>query len=247
MLVVIFFLGACVGSFINALVWRMATEKSIVFGRSQCTSCDALIAWYDLVPIASFFLLRGRCRACAKKISWQYPIVEVVMGALFVMTAIGAQFDVSLLLRWYFIASLAVIFLYDFRYRLIPLTVTLPATLIALISALVVQKQSILLYGGSLLIGAGFFGVQYVVSRGRWIGVGDLFLGLMMGAILGYPLILLALFLAYISGAMISLILLVMKKVTIKSCVPFGPFLCAATIVTMLYGEKLMAWYFSLL
>ena len=247
MIAVIFFLGACIGSFVNALVWRMATEKSIVRGRSQCTSCSGVIAWYDLVPIVSFFVLRGRCRACEKKISWQYPIVEAMMGVLFVMSAIGGQFGVPFFLRWYFIASLVIIFLYDLRYGLIPITVTVPATVIAVISALISREQSVFFLGISLLIGGGFFGAQFLLSRGRWVGVGDLFLGLLMGAILGYPLILVALFLAYISGAIVSLALLVAKKVTTKSRVPFGPFLCAATVITILYGDQMLAWYLKLL
>ena len=252
--VFIFAFGAMVGSFLNAVLWRLRCQESFIVGRSYCPECRHNLAALDLVPIVSYLLLGGKCRYCRKPISPSYLLVEIAAGTLFLLAAIQAAvgrdvlspaFLPQLLLYWYFIAVLILVFVYDLRYMLILPSVTIPAAIIAIIGNLALGRSwwSLLL---GCFIGAGFFYLQLVLSRGEWIGGGDVYLGFLLGAILGWPLVLVALFLAYVSGASVGLILLTSKKKTLKSQLAFGTFLSAATVVSMLYGNSILLWYLGI-
>lgn len=244
-------LGAIFGSFINACEWRLFHQKSLM-ERSACPLCHAVIRWHDNVPIVSFFLLERRCRACKKIISWQYPLVEAGVGILFAFVGwwhLGYGGDVTMLLvRDLFVACvLTFLFVYDLKYQEIPDSITLPSLVLLFVGSLYFEWHSLenLLIG--LFVGGGFFLVQYIISRGRWIGGGDIRLGLLMGVILGWPGILVALFLAYVVGAGIAIALVLLKKKTMQSQVPFGAFLAPATLVALLWGEGIIRWYVGLI
>jgi leader peptidase (prepilin peptidase) / N-methyltransferase len=251
----IFFLGAAIGSFVNVLALRLPKEERIGLSRSRCPKCKEKLKWSDLIPIFSFIVLRGECRHCGKKISFQYPLIEMVLGVLFVLFAIKYQalYDIS---NFYFYRDLlftsilTTIFLTDLRYYLILDKVSLPGIAIAfgvnlfLWNHFWLSVQSLLL---AIFVGAGFFLLQYILSKGRWIGAGDIRLGALMGAMLGFPQILVALFLSYISGAIISLLLIGLSKKTMKDQVPFGVFLSASTVFSLFFGNRLLDWYLSLL
>ena len=253
--VLIFVFGLCLGSFLNCFIYRLRKKQSIL-GRSYCPDCKTKIAWYDNIPLLSFILLKGKCRHCRKKISWQYPLVELVTAVLFLIIWQKYKIDVdsftrysllvtrySKLIRdWLFVCILIVIFIYDLRWQLILDKITLPAMVIAfgLNIWLGISWQNLLLAG---IIGGGFFLTQYLISRGRWIGGGDIRLGVLMGLMLGWPQIIVALMLAYISGAIVGIGLILGKKKQWSSHIPFGTFLSAATIVAMLWGEEILSWY----
>ena len=251
---VIFVFGTVIGSFLNAVIWRLRTGESVVIGRSYCPSCGHTLSPWDLIPAISYLLLRGRCRYCRKSIGAHYLAVEVSTGLLFLALAyldlaqgpIDQQSLVRLLVHWYFAAILTIIFVYDLRYMMILPKVAVPATIIAL-GANLALGQSPLLLVASALGAAGFFWFQLVVSRGKWIGGGDIYLGALMGAMLGFPGTLVALFLAYVSGAVVGSLLILARRKTWKSEVPFGTFLAAATAVTLLVGERLVNWYLGFL
>ena len=262
----IFIFGAIIGSFLNCLVWRLH-EKKTILGRSMCLHCRKQIAWYDNIPILSFVILKGKCRHCGKKISWQYPAVEIITGALFAIAflinfefsilnfQIIFNFSISKLLTfnfllstardWFIISIMIIIFIYDLRWYLILDVITLPACLIVFIFNLLLgfNWQNLLISG---IIGGSFFLFQFVISRGKWIGGGDIRLGLLMGLALGWPMILTALYIAYISGSIIGIYLLAAKKKKWGSRIPFGVFLTTATVISLFWGEELVSWYWSL-
>ena len=248
-------MGLSIGSFINCFVWRLHAQKR-VDGRSMCPKCKVQIDWYDNVPVLSYVWLKARCRHCKKSISWQYPVVELATGALFVLFFLlrhdhiflnyNAVAFVALFRDFFIIAVLVVIFIYDLKYYLILDKVTLPAiVLIFGLNLLTGASWSGMLI--SAIIGGSFFLIQFIVSSGRWIGGGDIRLGFLMGMILGWPNILAALFISYILGSIIGVALISMKKKKMDSEVPFGVFLTFSTVITMLWGSELINWYVGLL
>lgn len=251
----IFVFGTVVGSFLNAVIWRLRTKEDFLFGRSYCPQCRHALHPWDLVPVLSYLGLGGRCRYCRKGISVQYVLVELFVGLWFTLAALQIWGDIgpiiggtslALLLRnWYFIAMLTIVFVYDLQYMFILRKVTFPATVLAIAAniALGVGLPSLLL---GMFVGWGFFWLQYRVSKGTWVGGGDMQLGLLMGAMLGLKGLLIALLFSYIGGASFGLVLLATKRATRKTRIPFGTFLSLATIVVLLYGNRLLDWYLSL-
>ncbi len=249
-LILIFIFGLCIGSFLNCFIWRLH-EKKKVTGRSMCTKCKQQIAWFDNIPVISFLNLRGKCRNCKKSISWQYPAVELVTAILFTLSFFlnyQIQLDnIILIFRDFFLISvMIIIFIYDLRWYLILDIVSLPACAVILILNLVLgyEWQNLLLSG---IIGGGFFLIQFVISKGKWIGGGDIRLGLLMGLSLGWPNILVALFIAYILGSVIGVGLIIAKKKQLSSQVPFGVFLSIATIITLFWGREIIDWYLGII
>lgn len=260
----IFILGSCIGSFLNAWVWRLHRDQSIFGRRSYCPQCKTQLKNYDLIPLLSFLFLGGRCRFCKKKISWQYPLVEIATGLLYLIAfvtvadrfIIDPRWKIFLLLYWYFISILIVIFIFDLKYYLILDKITIPAIILIFCLNLILGHSLINLILGAVIAG-GFFGLQYKIPQwGRkifgkenmifkleWVGGGDIMLGILMGVMLGWKLALLALFLAYISGAMICIILLITGKKKMQSQIPFGTFLAVAAFIALLWGEQILALY----
>lgn len=251
-LFIIFFVGLCFGSFLNALVWRTWQNIKIVHGRSMCPACHRQLAWYDNIPIISFLVLGEKCRVCKNKISWQYPIVELCIGLLFALIAwmhgTANTFITPEVVRdWALVFNLAFIFLYDFNYGEILDSSTIPTSLVLFAFSWSMGWHTWPDMVLGVLVGAGFFWVQYFLSKGKWVGGGDVRLGLLMGVILGWQNVIFALMLAYILGAIVSLILVALKKKELKSETPFGTYLAVATLVAMLWGEEIVGWYLSLL
>lgn len=232
---VIFLFGLAIGSFLNCLIHRLQTGESFFIGRSYCPHCKHQLNWFDLMPVLSFFILQGRCRYCQKKISWQYPLVEIATGLLFLLI-----FNFQLPIFNFIIAPLLIIiFVYDLKHYIIPDKIIYPAVVIAAIFNFTNWL--------SALGAAVFFLAIVLVSRGKWMGVGDIKLGFLMGLVLGFPNILVALFLAFMMGAIIGIGLIVASKKTLKSEVPFGPFLVSATFIALFYGQQIINWYLSFL
>jgi len=237
---------------------------SALRGRSYCPHCKHTLSPTDLIPLLSFLFLKGRCRYCKGKISWQYPLVEAATGILFV-SIFNFQFPIfnqlsifnfqtiSLLYSFFVVGILIVVFVYDLKHYIIPDKVIYPAIVITFIYQLFgIWKLDIGNFelltdpfiAGS--IASIFFLAIVLISRGTWMGLGDVKLAFWMGLVLGFPHILVALFLAFWLGAIIGIGLIVAGKRTLKSEVPFGPFLVIGTFITLFWGEKLMSWYFSL-
>lgn len=248
----VFVFGLAAGSFLNVWVWRTWENLNIVVGRSMCPHCRHLLAWYDNIPLLSFLLLRGKCRYCSANISWQYPVVELITGLLALFVAVWHRVEEGfvspqMVLHWVIVFFLIFIFIYDLKYREILDAATLPLALMVYLISLAMNwlTWDALLLG--VIAGGGFFFIQYVVSKGRWIGGGDIRLGILMGAILGWPNVVMAIMLAYIIGSVISLIFIGLKLKTWKDEIPFGTFLTVTTFIVMFWGERIVGWYLGLL
>lgn len=272
-IVFIFLFGLAVGSFLNALIWRLHTGESILRGHSYCPSCKHVLGAINLIPIVSFIIQKGKCRYCGKKISWQYPIVEFITAILFVVayiiifnfsarggSALGGQFSnfnkfsifnfqiLNLLRWWFFIAAMIVIFVYDLKYSLILNKVIYPVAAVAFFTSPLIYSEiawwrSMATAVIAAVIGSGFFLLQYLLSKGKWIGGGDIKMGFLMGLILGIKGLLVALFFSYVLGALVGVGLVAAGKKTMKSQIPFGTFLAVGTIIAMFWGEEIVKWY----
>lgn len=260
-----FALGLLFGSFLQCAIYRLHHGLSFLTGRSLCDHCRKKIAWHDNIPVLSYLLLRGRCRACHQKITWEYPLVEMVSGLLFLLVAwhyypllLIAPNLVNCLLvfrAWLFAVILLSIFLYDLKYYLIPDVLVLPATAFALALNLITTalgdssfhflSTQFLNFLLAAFAAGGFFLFLFLVSKGQWIGGGDIRLGLLLGVLLGWPNILVALFLAYVVGALVGVVLIALKKKTLSSAVPFGTFLTAGAFVALLWGPWLIEQYLN--
>lgn len=237
-----FILGTALGSFCNVVIYRLHAGGSPVRGRSYCPHCKHTLAPADLVPVLSFLLLRGKCRYCGGAISAQYPLVEIAMGiatALMVFRfGITAASAAGIVLA----GMLLIIFVYDLKHQLILDRVSIPAMVVGIAASIALHRPFLSILVGGIL-GAAFFLVQYLLSKGRWIGGGDIRLGAVLGLALGWPLVAVAMVIAYLSGAAVAVVLIISRKRTLKSMVPFGTFLSAAGVVTYLWGDAILAWY----
>ncbi|HEX9664820.1 MAG TPA: prepilin peptidase [Patescibacteria group bacterium] len=245
----LFILGLVFGSFINAWVWRLHVGKSVFKGYSICPRCQTRLLIWDLFPVLSFLFLKGKCRHCFQPISRQYPLVELATALVFVLvyylnTVSGLNWLV-LIRDLLIVVFLIAIFTIDYRYYLIPDKITLPAIIIVLVFNLVLGLNFLNMVIAAVVAG-GFFLVQFLISQGQWLGGGDIRLGVLMGVVLGWPLVLVGLFWGYVLGAIVGLILINFNKKTFKSQVPFGTFLTVATFVTIYWGEWILKWYMGL-
>ena len=203
-----------------------------------------------MFPIFSYLWIEGKCRYCKEKVSIQYPLVELATGILFVLIFNSLGFNLSLgisvweLIRLCFLlyiaCSLIVIFVYDLKHYLIPDKVLFPAIIVALVYDLF--NINCLVAAG---VASGFFLTIFLISKGKWMGFGDVKLAILLGLILGWPNILVGLFLAFLFGAIIGLIMMVFEKKNLKSEIPFGPFLITGTLIAMLWGNSIIQWYFN--
>ena len=245
-----FIFGSIIGSFLNVVIYRLYKEKSLG-GFSACPACKHKLAALDLIPIFSFFLLAGKCRYCKSKISWQYPLVELITGILFsliVFQAVsGTLLSLNVIFELVFVSILVVIFTFDLIYYLIPDEMVLIGAGLAIVYRLIVYDMSLVDgFWGALAVG-GFFAILFFASGGRWIGFGDVKLGIFLGLLLGLAPSLTMLMLAYVSGAIVGVVMVAAKKRTMKGILPFGTFLTAATVVILLFGGTIQSWYSNFL
>jgi len=255
---IIFLFGLIVGSFLNCLIYRLEKKESFLKGRSYCPRCKHQLSWQDLIPLLSFLELGGKCRYCKQKISWQYPLVEISTALIFLLvfifqSSIFNEFLIinflTLIYYWIIAVFLIIIFVYDLKYYIIPDEIIYPAIVIALIfnfkflifGQAPIFKLSIL----SALGASAFFLAIFLVSRGKWLGFGDVKLAAFMGLFLGFPNILVGLFLAFFIGAIIGSVLILTNKKKLKSEVPFGPFLVTGTLISLFWGRELVSWYLN--
>jgi len=263
-------IGLCFGSFVNALVWRLheqgKTAKSktlkskkalsILNGRSMCVHCHHQLAKKDLVPVYSWLSLGGKCRYCRKPISVQYPVVELLTASLFVLSYIfwpngfSSQGSVLFIFWLIFLVGFVAMAVYDLKWYLLPNRIIVPLTLLALFQTAI---MIILFHGGmsaireaffGILVGGGIFYILFQVSKGAWIGGGDVKLGALLGLVIGGPAAsLLMLFIASLLGSLVAVPLLVSGRVKRTSRLPFGPFLITASIIVYLFGTSIISWY----
>ena len=237
-------LGASLGSFLNVAVLRAHVGASLR-GRSQCVDCKKQILARDLIPVVSFFLLKGRCMHCKKHISWQYPAVELVLSLLFLWVAYfhfhySGSNGLSLIFRdWYVVWIFAYIFLYDLLFMQVNVNVVTPAILTVFIVSGTFGWLTWLSMVYGACVGGGFFVAQRLVSRGKWVGSGDVFVGALLGVILGWSMIVIGLLCAYVIGAVVALFLLIKKIRKRTDPLPMASFFFFVEFVVLFWGNEM--------
>jgi len=246
----LFIVGLAFGSFASVIIHRLHTKESgILFGRSKCPHCAKALGAIDLIPVVSYIANRFKCRHCQGPISAHYPLLELTMGAIFVVTGMKVGMVSTPLLIFYLAISFAFIILafYDFLFKEVSDEVVLPATILAFAVNWLVLGHPITNLVTAIAIPVLFFSFLFTISKGNWLGGGDIRIGALMGAILGWPHVLIGLFLGYVLGAVFSLIGLATGRLQRKSQIPFAPFLLLGTYITMFWGQKILSWYLGVL
>jgi leader peptidase (prepilin peptidase) / N-methyltransferase len=260
-------LGALIGSFLNVVIHRVPREESIVFPNSRCPSCGAAIRPYDNIPLASWFVLRGRCRSCRAAISARYPAVEGLTAALFALVALRGGLGPALPFDLVFVAALVALVFIDAEHMLLPDVITLPLFGLALVARAIVPNLAGLAFlsGGALagwpdwavslagaalgaLAGGGtlwLLGWLWERLRGvEAMGLGDVKMMLAVGAYLGWPLTFLTLFLAVLAGSVVGVGLMLWRRERdMQMLLPFGIFLGVGSVVSLLAGQRIIDWY----
>ncbi len=244
-LVITGLMGLLFGSFLNVCIFRIPKKESIVTGASHCMTCGKRIPWYDLIPVFSYLILRGRCRGCGAKITIRYPAVEALTAALWLGVYLRYGFTPQTLLYLSLVSALIVAAFIDIDTTEVPLSLTV-FILVLGIAALFLRdmpfyERLIGLFAASvpLLIAA-------VLSKGG-MGGGDIKLMAVCGLVIGWKLILLSLLLAVLSGAVYGGVLLILRKKGRKAEIPLVPFLAGSIVVSLLFGGELIAGYLSLI
>jgi leader peptidase (prepilin peptidase)/N-methyltransferase len=236
-----FVFGAIVGSFLNVCIFRLPAEASIVKPRSQCPYCHHPIRNRDNIPLISFIILRGKCRDCGGKISWHYPLVELITALLALLLFLKFGLTLNFLIFFIFTAVLIVITFIDLDHQIIPDILTLPGIPIFCLAAIFLLKIPWLEALLGLLIGGGIlFMIAFVyelISRREGMGGGDIKLLAMIGGFLGWKSLIFILLFSSFSGAMVGITAMIIKKQDMKYAVPFGPFLSAAAVAYLFWGE----------
>jgi leader peptidase (prepilin peptidase)/N-methyltransferase len=238
--------GACIGSFLNVCIYRLPRRESLAWPASHCTSCNRPLAWYENVPIASWLLLRGRCRTCRAAITIRYPIVEAVTAALFVAAWFVYGSTPLLAVRLVFVCALVVLFAIDLEHQILPNVITLPGVVVGLAAALLLPPG-----WRSSLIGLAAGGLfpflvaeAYLRVRGReGMGMGDFKMLAMVGAFLGWPMVWITLLLACVLGIVIGGGALMVARRGMATRIPFGTFIAVAALVCVYAPETMVGAY----
>lgn len=248
--ILIIILGFSFGSFGSMLIHRLHTkEGGILTGRSFCPKCRTTLGIRDLVPVISYLVNKFKCRFCKEPIAFRYPLLEICMAGVFLLTtALIGTGDVTKGIFYLFIAFVFVVLsFYDFLFKEVPDVISLPAVFVTVLYILINQVMTV----QELLIGMAipivFFSALYFGSQGRWLGGGDIRIGALMGALLGYPMIFIGLLFGYLFGSIYSVTGLILKKFDRKAQIPFVPFLLLGTYVALFWGEVFSEWYFNLM
>ena len=238
--------GLCIGSFLNVVIYRLPLGQSIVSPPSRCRNCDYLLRWFDNVPVLSWVFLRARCRKCGTPVSWQYPLVELITGALFVLVVWLTPIGPLVFSRLLLVSILIALFGIDLEHQILPNSITLPGIVIGMLFSVIAPpgiKDSLIgvvVGGGILYVIAGAY---YLWRREEGMGMGDVKMLAMIGAFLGWKAVLVTLVLSSFSGAIIGLLLMAAQRGDMKYALPFGTFLAIGAVVAMLAGDPLVAWY----
>jgi len=246
-----FCLGLVIGSFLNVVIHRLPREESVVAPRSRCPACQTPIRAWDNIPLVSFLMLRGRCRACKHPISWRYPLIEALTGILFALTVgrFGLTLQAAFLLT--FLAGLIVVTFIDLDYQIIPNVITLPGIPLGLLAGLLLGTPPLLDRVIGTLAGSGFLYLVLLYGGAFYgqeaMGEGDLNLIAMVGAFLGWKAVVLTILLGCFSGSVVGVGLIAIRRLGRRQHIPFGPFLSLGAVVALFWGERLIAWYLRLL
>ena len=246
--VLIFIFGLLWGSFFNVCIARLPQEQSVVWGRSKCPKCSALIPWFCNIPLLSYLALKGKCKACKNSISLEYPIIELVSGLMFLGLFHHFGFSKELLSSLIFCSSLLVVSVIDIHHQIIPDEISLPGIILGFVLSLWVGNITwiesllgILVGGGSFLLVA--WGYEKLAKR-EGLGGGDIKLLAMIGAWLGVQSILVVIVLSSLLGSIVGIAAMAFQKKDFKTAIPFGPFLAVAAIAYLFFSHEIQSILF---
>jgi leader peptidase (prepilin peptidase)/N-methyltransferase len=239
-------LGLVVGSFLNVCIYRLPRRESINWPGSHCTTCNRPLSWYENVPVISWLVLRGRCRTCGEPVSLIYPLVELITGVLFVAGYWIYGWTPMLAVRLAFACAMVVLFAIDLRHHLLPNVITLPGIVVGFLLSIFLppgwQASLIgLIAGGGVLfaIAEGYYRLRGIEG----LGMGDVKMLAMIGAFLGWKLMLVTLILASFAGSLIGVGIIALGRGGMKAALPFGTFLAVGALAAAVVGDPLVEWY----
>ena len=247
-LLTITLVGLCIGSFLNVCAYRLPVGESVVHPRSRCTSCGRMLTWFDNLPVVSWVVLGGRCRTCRKPVSWMYPAVEISTALVFVVTYLTYGLTLLSLVRVIFGCALIVLFVTDLQHKILPNVITLPGIVIGLVCSVFLPPGWVSSLIGILVGGGVLFAIAEVYYRVRGqegLGMGDVKLLAMIGAFLGWKLVLLTLVFASFTGSLAGGVLIASGRGGMKYALPFGTFLAVGALLAATWGDPIAVWYFG--
>jgi len=247
----IFIFGAIIGSFLGALTWRWPRGKSILDGRSRCPHCKRMILWHDNVPLISYFILKGRCRFCAKPIPKRDFFIELGTAVFFVlffylMPAIKTNLSwisplgsLGLLVVLLMVSALIAVFVIDFEHQYIPDSLALGFYSLVVIMLFITDSRAVFEHLAAGLGSAVFLLSLNLITHGRGMGLGDVKLALFLGTAIGFPLVLVWLFISFVLGSVVGIILIFLGFAKLRQKIAFGPFMVVGFAITSLVGFKI--------
>lgn len=244
--IILFVLGSVIGSFLNVCIYRIPREESVAYPPSHCTNCNSRIKWYDLVPILSWIILKGRCRGCGEKISIRYPLVEFFTGLSFLLVFLKWGFTIETLKFIILCVFLILIGLIDYDTTDVYTFTTWGGIIVGIIFVVInyFYKGEVATFIYGALLGGGSITLIILLTGG--MGWGDAEICVLSGIFLGFSNTIFMLFSSFVFGGLIGAILIFTGKKDRKEMIPFGPFIALATIFTILFGNNIVGWYISM-
>jgi len=240
-------LGLIVGSFCNVCIYRIPKNESIIYPASHCSKCRSKIKPVDNIPLLSFILLKGRCRNCGSKISIQYPVVELLTGIIYLIIYLIYGLSIQSLIYIILSSALIIIAFIDLNEQIVPDVISLPGIGVGLILSFFVPYLSFINSALGVVVGGGIILIIALVGsmifKKEAMGGGDVKLAAMIGAFLGWRYTIISLFLGFFLGDLAGIFLILSKIKSKEDMVPFGPFIALGSLITLLWGEKIIAWY----
>ncbi|MBD3270621.1 hypothetical protein GF376_03785 [Candidatus Peregrinibacteria bacterium] len=257
----IFMLGASFGSFLSVITNRIINdEKGIILGKSKCPNCNHQLHTIDLFPIFSFFFIKGKCRYCKNKIPLEYPLLEILTALIFLTNyfflstpAFDFFVEKNNITRFSFhfiylnlicLILIAITFV-DLKTKEIPNKFLYAWLLTCLFAPFISLQNSLISILLALIVNFIFFGGQWLISKGNWLGSGDVYFGIGIALILGFEKFMVAIFLTYLIASIVSLFLITTKTVTRKDTIPFAPFMSIGTLLSLYFGNYIYMWYLN--
>ncbi len=241
--ILLFIIGTCIGSFLNVLIDRLSTGRTIMKGRSYCENCKKTLKPYDLIPLVSYIFLLGKCRYCKAKIPLRIFFVELLVGIILPLLYLYGILNSLSLLSFIFLAIIVIsfvgIFFADIIYGIIPDGLVVVSGIFTAFFLLSTNQQILFNFAAGIVT-LLFFVLLFLATKGRGMGFGDVKLSFVLGFLVGFPNILIALYIAFLTGAAVSIILVIWRKVSFsKGTIPFGPFLIFSTLVVFFWGKDI--------
>lgn len=239
-------IGLCIGSFLNVCIFRIPLEESISFPASHCFKCDYKLRWYDLIPVVSYILIRGKCRNCKEKISIQYPLIEIGNGLLYMAVFYKFEYSIDTIKFMILVSLMIVIGMIDFKTKYVYTITTSVGVVIGIIFCIInwiITKD----FPVNNLIGAmvGFIPIWLIIITTHGMGEGDADIALLCGIFLGGKLTALMIFIAIILGGIVAGVILALKPKDKKAEIAFGPYLVMGSLISLFFGNQLLNLYFN--